>query len=204
MIYVTLLLEPSAAQKASLTQLLAGQRDHSSAEYHRWLTPEQYADKFGLNPADMQAILSWLGAQGLTVNYQARGRNWIAFSGDAAHIERTFRTEIHQYTIEGVTHFSNTTDPSIPAGLAGIVSAIRGLNDFRLQSALARKDPVPRSGTRPAYDNPGGGYNLAPGDLATIYNFGSLTSYSSGQTMVVGGRREFTTPTSPRSDRRST
>jgi hypothetical protein len=93
--YVTLLLQPSAEQRAALAQLLADQQDRFSLNYHRWITPETYGERFGLNPADMEKIASWLRTEGFRVNYQARGRNWIAFSGDAAQIQHTFHTEIH-------------------------------------------------------------------------------------------------------------
>src|SRR5215510_6356296 len=35
----------SAAQQADLNQLLRDQQDRSSVNYHRWLTPEQYASR---------------------------------------------------------------------------------------------------------------------------------------------------------------
>ena len=43
--YVTLVLKPSSGQQADLDQLLAQQQDPSSPNYHRWLTPEQYAER---------------------------------------------------------------------------------------------------------------------------------------------------------------
>lgn len=47
--YITLLLKPTAKQKADLKKLLAEQQDQTSPNYHNWLSPEQYADRFGLN-----------------------------------------------------------------------------------------------------------------------------------------------------------
>src|SRR5579859_2132834 len=44
---VTLILQPSASQKTALDQLLVQQQDPASSNYHHWLTPEQYADRFG-------------------------------------------------------------------------------------------------------------------------------------------------------------
>ena len=39
------------AQQAALDRLLADQQTPSSPNYHKWLTPEQYADRFGLSSA---------------------------------------------------------------------------------------------------------------------------------------------------------
>src|SRR5580700_5971104 len=46
---ITLVFKPSSEQQANLERLLAGQMDPSSRTYHRWLTPEQFADRFGLS-----------------------------------------------------------------------------------------------------------------------------------------------------------
>jgi Pro-kumamolisin, activation domain len=44
---MTLLTAPSASQQRALTKLLADQQNPGSVSYHKWLTPEQYADRFG-------------------------------------------------------------------------------------------------------------------------------------------------------------
>src|SRR5580692_9960572 len=46
--YITLMLKPSGSQQAALEQLLTEQQDRRSPSYHKWLTPERYADRFGL------------------------------------------------------------------------------------------------------------------------------------------------------------
>src|ERR1035441_8679917 len=191
MTYVTLYMKPTADQQMALDQLLADQQDRSSSKYHQWLTPEQYADSFGLNPADMDKIASWLESEGFTVRYKARGRNWIAFSGTAGQIASTFNAEIHRYVVDGETHFANATNPSVPGALAGIVMGFRGLNDIH---------PKPSGNghpgrVRPAYT---GTFNfehyLAPGDVATIYDLGPLYNQGidgTGQTIVIVGQSDI-------------
>src|SRR5260221_4499269 len=53
---ITLMTLPTAAQQKALTQLLAQQQDRKSPNYHKWLTPEQFADRFGLSQNDIQHI----------------------------------------------------------------------------------------------------------------------------------------------------
>src|ERR1035441_10183963 len=53
---VSLLLKMSAVQQADLDKLLEDQRNPASPDYHNWLTPDQYADRFGLSPADIAKI----------------------------------------------------------------------------------------------------------------------------------------------------
>src|ERR1017187_4239834 len=65
--YITLQTVPSPSQQKAIDQLLAQQQNPPSSLYHKWLTPEQYADRFSLSPNDVQRITSWLSSQGFTV-----------------------------------------------------------------------------------------------------------------------------------------
>ena len=79
--HVMVMLKRSAAQQTALDQLLAEQQDRSSRNYHAWLTPEQFGDRFGLSPNDVAQVVSWLQSEGLAVDEVSRARNWIWFSG---------------------------------------------------------------------------------------------------------------------------
>src|SRR5713226_10678608 len=85
---VTLLTEPSASQQRALTKLLADQQNPGSGSYHTWLTPEEYADRFGLSLSDVAKLTPWLQSQGFSVVETARGRNWIVFTGTADQVEK--------------------------------------------------------------------------------------------------------------------
>ena len=184
--YMTLLTVPSASQQKALTRLLAQQQDRRSPLYHKWLTPEQYADRFGLSPNDVKKLTDWLQSQGFSIVNVARGRNFIAFSGTAAQAESAFQTEIHNFEVAGEKHFSNITPPSIPAALSGIVSAVRGFNNFRPKSQAHRFEPD--------YTFLFNGQNIpfvAPGDVATIYDINALYSAGvdgTGETLAVIGQ----------------
>src|SRR5580692_2104456 len=64
---MTLFLKLSSRQQADLRQLLDDQQSPASPLYHRWLTPEQFAERFGLSQGDIAATTGWLRAQGFTV-----------------------------------------------------------------------------------------------------------------------------------------
>src|SRR5438552_9775491 len=65
--YVTLALAPSDNQQAELDQLLAEQQTPGSPNYHHWLTPEDFAQRFGVSEDDLNKIRTWLEGEGLTV-----------------------------------------------------------------------------------------------------------------------------------------
>src|SRR6476646_1816396 len=109
----------SAEQQAALDKLLAEQQEPDSPNYHKWLTPEQYAARFGMSDADLAKVSSWLKSQGLTVSGFSRARTRVFFSGTAAQVENVFRTELHNYQVDGQTRFANASEVSVPAALSG-------------------------------------------------------------------------------------
>jgi uncharacterized protein (TIGR03437 family) len=180
---ITLLLKPSAAQQAGLEQMLAQQQDPSSPNFHRWLTPEQFADRFGVSADDLAKISDWLKSQGFTITNVARSRTWISVSGSAAQAGKAFHTAIHRYNVNGESHYANATDPSVPAALADLIAGFRGLNDFHPKPRFKRAS------------NPdltmGSTHHIAPDDLAVIYDITALYQASvdgTGQKIAVVGQ----------------
>lgn len=185
--YVTIVLAQTGSQQADLDELLAGQQTPGSNNYHQWLTPDEYAQRFGVSEEDLNQIAAWARAQGLTVAAVARGRNWIAVSGAAAQMEQAFQTELHHYLVSGETHFANAAEPSVPAAMGGVVKAIRGLNDFRAKPAKR----VPHGSVTPDFNSSRGAHYLAPNDVATIYNMTPLYAAGidgSGQSLAIAGQ----------------
>ena len=76
---ITLVLKRSAEQQAALNKLLEEQQDPSSKEYHHWLTPQQFGQRFGFSQADIARISTWLMSQGFTVLHVPPSRNLIVF-----------------------------------------------------------------------------------------------------------------------------
>src|SRR5450759_1356654 len=176
---VTLVLKPSDSQQADLDQLLAEQQDATSKNYHKWLAPEEYADRFGASQSDLNKMVEWLQSQSLTVSSVARARNAVAVSGTAAQIGSAFRTQIHMYQVDGEMHYANSTEPSVPAAMQGVVQGIQVLHDFRLKakSRNPTKLVVPANGMSPNNtSSSSGNHYLAPDDFATIFDIQSLYS----------------------------
>ncbi|MES1257403.1 MAG: protease pro-enzyme activation domain-containing protein, partial [Acidobacteriota bacterium] len=180
---LTMALQPSPEQQAALEAFLAWQQDPSSPDFHHWLTPEEYADRFGLSQPDLDRITAWLRSQNLNVISVARGRNSIQFSGPVRQVESAFQTQIHRYMVNGERHFANASEPTVPAALTGIVMAIRGLNDFRPKARKIRYT----SGVD-------GTHYLTPDDIAAIYNVRPLHNAGidgTGQKMAIVGQTQI-------------
>jgi uncharacterized protein (TIGR03437 family) len=177
---VIVLLKRTPEQRAAIEKLLEEQRDPASPDFHKWLTPEQYANRFGLGDSDMSATRLWLQSHGLHIDHAARGRNWIGFSGTAQQIEAALGTRIHRYRSGTEEHFANSTEISVPQALAPVLGAFIGLNDFRNK---------PRYTTSPPTE-----HSLAPDDLATIYDILPLYNKGidgSGQKIAIIGESDL-------------
>ena len=184
---MSLVFRRSAAQAADLAKLLEEQQDSNSPNYRAWLTPDQYADRFGLTPAELAKVTAWLEAQGFRVDYVSRSRTWVMFSGAAGQVQSAFHTELHGYEFNGTSHYANATDPSIPAELAPLVWLVRGLDDFRTQP------PKPRVKAAPEFTS-SGSHALTPGDVGTIYDINALYQKGfagSGQKIAVVGQTDI-------------
>jgi hypothetical protein len=173
-----LLLQPSAEQETALAKLVSHQSDKDSADYHRWLSPDDFGARFGPAQQDIDRVTAWLQSHGFMVNSIARGKQWIEFSGTAGQVESAFHTEIHQYMVKGEQHVANSTDISLPKTLTPIIKGVLSLHNFE-------KRPLHNDGFKVRRDNETGKlvpeftftnsngvpfHFLAPGDFSRIYN----------------------------------
>ena len=185
--HMLMLLRRSDAQQQALNRLIAEQKDPKSANYRKWLTPEQFGAQFGVADADVQAVTSYLAAQGFAVGRVFKDKTAIEFSGTAGQVRSAFRTEIHSYAINGHSFQANAAAPKVPAALAPVVKNIT-LNNYKTpMSQLARPMVMDRTTgkSHPLYaDVVNQAEAVSPGDLAVIYDIPS-TATGSGVTVGV-------------------
>jgi subtilase family serine protease len=190
-----LVLKRAPEQEAALQKLMDDQQDKSSPDYHHWLTPEQFGQRFGPADADTQAVTGWLTSQGFRVARVSRGRTLIEFSGTAGVVRRALHTDIHKFVVNGEEHWANVSDPQIPAALAPAVAGIASLHNFPAKPLHHRVGTFERSKAtgqvRPLFTyTPTGGstmHTLGPADFATIYNVPSKLD-GTGQTIAIAAR----------------
>ncbi len=183
--HMLLTLLPDSTQQDILNQLVDAQHNSESPYYHQWLTPEQYAERFGVSDSDAAQIVAWLQGHGMEVEELTAGRRSIIFTGTAAQVQAAFHTAIHTYKFGDEVHHANVNDPEIPAALAQVVGGVVSLHDFH-------SEPMHGPVRKPAPDfSSGGAYYLAPADFATIYDLDPLYQSSvngNGQSVAIVAR----------------
>src|SRR5579863_3443370 len=180
---VSLSFRPSAAQQNDLNLFIQQLADPTSPNYHKYLTPAQFADRFGMTQNDIDKIVAWLQSEGFFNITVSNSRNLVSFDGTAAQVESTFALEMHNYLVNGEVHLANAGEPSVPVALAGSVLSVGHLHDF---------SPRPRVKLRPHFTSYiSGNHFLSPADFATIYNVNPMYTAGntgSGQQIVVVGQ----------------
>ena len=166
--HMMLQLHRSPEQEQALATLIEQLETKGSPLYHQWLTPQQFGQRFGVAPVDLNAVTAWLKSHGFVVNGITPDGMTIDFSGNAKQIREAFRTEIHRYNVKGVGHLANNANPSIPTALASVVDGIVSLHDFRPRGMRHAKAAYTFSGCG------GPCQAVVPADLATIYNLTPL------------------------------
>jgi pseudomonalisin len=189
-----LTLAPPPEAQTELDELLARQHDPASAEFHHWLTPEEFGSRFGRTAEEVGAVTDWLSAHGFRIDEVARAGGWISFSGTARAVERAFATEIHEYHVGGKVRFGNATDPSIPRALSGVVGGIVSLHNFPRHPQISRSRRLAAGELDPQFTGGGGNHYLAPADFATIYGLNAAYgagNNGTGETIAIVGRSDI-------------
>jgi pro-kumamolisin-like protein/Big-like domain-containing protein len=172
-----LLLQRSPEQEAALSMLMEQQLTKGSANYHKWLTPEEFGKQFGPADEDIRAVTAWLGSHGFQGIKVGPGHMVMEFSGTAGHVRNAFHTEMHHYLVKGEAHMANASDPQIPTALAPVAAGIRSLHNFKPPSHRRPVGTFQRSRdtgeVKPLFtgsDKNGPFFALGPADFARIYN----------------------------------
>jgi len=183
-LHLRIVFARSAEQQAALDRFESELLDRRSANYSKWLTPEEFGKRYGPGDADVEMVVAWLESQGFKVNPVPPGRVDLSFSGSLHQVEQAFHTSIHTYHAYGQEFFAPVTEPVIPAPLNGTIAGVAGLITLRASAEqvagpILTHDPGSNRWESAATQNtiigpvPTNGTNylaLTPADSATIYN----------------------------------
>ena len=175
---VTLQFSRTPAQQAAISALLADQQNPESPRYHKWLTPAQFKQQFGLSASDVTRVSTWLSSQGLTVTGTAFTNTSISVRGSVAQVQSAFGVSLHTLRVAGERHISNVNDPVLPQAIASVTRGISGLSDFK---------PHPHVIVKPRFTTSDGSHFLTPGDINAIYDLKPLlASAINGTNITIG------------------
>lgn len=123
-----------AGRDALLKQLYTA----GSPLYHQWLSPQQYAAKFGPTEQEAAVVKSFLESYGLTITSAHPNHHYLNAQGSIADVQKAFNVQIHRFYVNGKTTYSNTSDISIKGIAAPFVSSVQGLHPVEMKPHSVR------------------------------------------------------------------
>ena len=104
--------------------------DPTSATYHRFLTPAQYAAAYGVEPARSAAAAQWLSDGGLAVDYSGSNGTYLLASGPVAAVDKLLGVEVDRFRVGNQRFVAATQAPTVPTALG--IRAVLGLDGRRV------------------------------------------------------------------------
>ena len=90
--------------------------DPASPDYHHFLTPGEFAQRYGPTPATIAQVTAQLKQSGLTVGPASSTGLSLPVSGTVAQVQSAFATPIDRYRLSsGKTGYHNHRHPRCPS-----------------------------------------------------------------------------------------
>jgi subtilase family serine protease len=145
----------------ALTKFLLDIYDPASPQYHHYLTPEQFTEKFGPTEQDYQAVIDFANRSGFRITATHPNRVLLDVNAAVADIEKALHVtmRVYQHPREGRRFYAPDVEPSVEVGIP--VLDINGLDNFSRthpadlklapRQAKAHVRPADGSGTSGTY-----------------------------------------------------
>ncbi len=121
--------------QAVLEKLLAEQQDPASPKYHKWLTPDEYARRFGVTQDEFDRVSRWLTDEGFQITGGSPAQGFVAFNGSVLAVSRVFNTRIMKFAADG-SRFANVSEPQVPVEYGSLIGSITGLDNLHASKAM--------------------------------------------------------------------
>jgi len=197
---------------AALAAEVRAVSDPASPEYRHFLTPVEFAQRYGPTPGTIAKVTAVLRNEGLAVGTPSATGLSLPVSGTVAEVQSAFSTPIARYRLaSGKTGYDNGAAPEVPVSVAPQIEGVLGLDTLSpprptttlpqassltphagspaASPALAPYQPTPQPSCATAISAVQGGTGALDADqLAQAYSFDPLYSsnhYGAGTTVAL-------------------
>jgi len=206
-------LGPSAATDTITTSLVLKVRNPDALEnfvaltqepglptYHRFLSVQEFADRFAPSQGSIATITSYLKGFGITVTEVYADRLLLKATGSTAAFNQAFGVDLHNFTDHGQRVRRPRHAPQIPLLLRDLLVSVQGFSQDALfhplhkrasQTPILSKPPVLPAGGAIATGVPG---SFTVGDVANLYNINPLYDAAidgTGRTLGIATLADF-------------
>jgi subtilase family serine protease len=166
------------------------------ALFHQYITPQEFAARYGANTTDYAALKEWAASVGLKVSQESIARTVLTVRGTVGQMQTIFKTQLNKYRgPDGAEFYSASFSPIVPDAIASKVSSVLGLTASRQFAPHLKIGKVlgesPNSNAVDATgksngthgSGPGGGYSAA--NLRTAYGIPAFGKYQSNTAVAL-------------------
>ena len=128
--------------QAALTEFLHQLSDPSSPNYRHYLTPAQFAEKYGPTAKDYLAVINFAKAHGLRITAVHPNRTILDVQGAVPDIENAFHVRMsnYQHPTERRKFYAPDTQPSVDLDVP--ILGINGLDNYALPHPRLKSQPI--------------------------------------------------------------
>jgi subtilase family serine protease len=173
--HLSLAISLPPRNEAELDTLLQQIYDPQSANYHHYLSVEEFTSRFGPAASDYAAVLHFAEANSLSVIDTAANRMVVDVEGPAANIENAFHITlgVYQHPTENRTFYAPDREPSLDLDVP--LLHISGLDNFTLPRAKnARSQQLLQQASSKTTGSGPGGQFIGSDMRAAYYGSGPL------------------------------
>jgi subtilase family serine protease len=114
---------------SGLSSFIASLSDTASANFHRFLTPREFAQRYGATASSVDAVRSYLRGYGLRVGSLSTGRLVLHVTGSTTNIAHAFSARVETVRrADGVLAAQLATEGTLPGALAHDIAGVAGLS----------------------------------------------------------------------------
>src|SRR3569833_4780115 len=99
--------------------------------YGRFLTPQQFNQRFGATRQQVAAVTTWVRGTGLYVDLAGSNSHYLHVTGHVDKATKAFGTEFRDYAAQGTVARAPENNATVPSSLASSVLTVTGLDTGR-------------------------------------------------------------------------
>ncbi|UQX89889.1 S53 family peptidase [Jatrophihabitans telluris] len=179
---LTLTVAAARPDAAGEKSFISAAHDPASAQYRKFLSPTQFAQRFGVPTAQRSAITGYFTAGGATVSRTSTAGDIYTVRATTGQLSSLLHTSFRNYRYGATAFLANTSAPVTPAVLG--ITNISGLNTLQRYSIPAKAQHKPAQATCLPVLNCVGG--TSPQDLWKVYDQPSAST-GQGQKVAIFG-----------------
>jgi subtilase family serine protease len=99
-----------------------------SQQYRKFLTPQQFNQRFGATPQQIASVTKWVRDSGLYVDLAGSNSHYLHVTGHLDKAKNAFGTDFRNYAAQGTVARAPESDATVPASAASAVLTVTGLD----------------------------------------------------------------------------